>query len=107
MKRMAIGFAGALRTYSSGSIAHHTMIAPVTDGDGGVVLDRRSYPRLGPDGDGEDPRRHRTGTLRVPWPQNPQVLPARSVRHIEARARRSTSMNRSRTKTPRLTSWSR
>lgn len=55
VKRTAIGFAGALRTYSSGSIAHHTMIAPVTDGDGGVVLDRRSYPRLGPDGDGEGP----------------------------------------------------
>jgi hypothetical protein len=56
VKGIAGGFPGALRTYSSGSIAHHTMIAPVTDGDGGVVLDRRSYPQLGPDGDGEEPR---------------------------------------------------
>jgi hypothetical protein len=55
VKKIAAGFPGALRTYSSGSIAHHTMIAPVTDGDGGVVLDRRSYPELGPDGDGEAP----------------------------------------------------
>src|SRR5260370_40427158 len=55
VKKIADGFAGALRTYSSGSIAHHTMIAPVTDGDGGVVLDRRSYPQLGPEGGGEAP----------------------------------------------------
>jgi hypothetical protein len=55
VKKIAVGFPGALRTYSSGSIAHHTMIAPVTDGDGGVVLDRRSYPELGPDGGGEAP----------------------------------------------------
>lgn len=55
VKNTATGFAGALRTYSSGSIAHHTMIAPVTDGDGGIVLDRRCYPELGPDGGGEAP----------------------------------------------------
>ncbi len=46
---------GALRTYPSGSIAQHTMSHPVTDGDGGVVLDRRTYPELGPDGGGEAP----------------------------------------------------
>lgn len=56
VKKIAEGFPGALRTYSSGSIAHHTMIAPVTDGDGGLVLDRRSYPALGPDGGGETPQ---------------------------------------------------
>jgi hypothetical protein len=56
VKKIADSFPGALRTYSSGSIAHHTMIAPVTDGDGGLVLDRRSYPELGPDGRGEQPR---------------------------------------------------
>ena len=56
VKQIADGFRGALRTYSSGSIAHHTMIAPVTDGDGGMVLDRRSYPELGPEGGGEAPR---------------------------------------------------
>jgi hypothetical protein len=55
VRKIAIGFGGALRTYSSGSLAHQTMIAPVTDGDGGVVLDRRCYPELGPDGGGEAP----------------------------------------------------
>ena len=55
VKELAAGFAGAKRTYSSGSIAQHTMIAPVTDGDGGVVLDRRSYPELGPEAGGEAP----------------------------------------------------
>ena len=32
------------------------MISPVTDGDGGIVLDRRCYPELGPEGGGEAPR---------------------------------------------------
>ena len=47
-------YPGALRTYISGSIAHRTANQD-TDGDCGVVLDRRSYPKLGPDGDGEGP----------------------------------------------------
>jgi hypothetical protein len=47
-------FDGALRTYSSGSIAHFTANDD-TDADCGVVLDRRVYPKLGPDGDGEGP----------------------------------------------------
>lgn len=47
---------GALRTYPSGSLAVHTMNGPVTDGDGGLVLDRRYYPRLGPDGGNESPQ---------------------------------------------------
>lgn len=46
---------GALRSYQSGSIATHTMNGPVTDGDGGLVLDRRCYPQLGPEGDNESP----------------------------------------------------
>ncbi|MEV6303902.1 hypothetical protein AB0M02_31170 [Actinoplanes sp. NPDC051861] len=49
------GFTGALRTYRSGSLAHHTINHPVTDGDGGLVLDRRCYPGLGPEGGGEPP----------------------------------------------------
>lgn len=48
-------FYGALRTYQSGSLAVHTMNGPVSDGDGGLVLDRRCYPRLGPEGDNESP----------------------------------------------------
>ena len=47
-------YPGTLRTYMSGSIAHRTANQD-TDGDCGVVLDRRSYPKLGPDGEGEGP----------------------------------------------------
>ncbi len=47
-------FEGALRTYGAGSIAHRTANFD-TDADGGVVLDRRTYPNLGPDGGGEGP----------------------------------------------------
>jgi hypothetical protein len=45
---------GALRWFRSGSVAHGTVNAPVTDTDAGIVLDRRSYPSLGPDGDDDD-----------------------------------------------------
>ena len=48
-------FSGRLRTYSSGSIAHRTANYD-TDADGGIVLDRRSYPELGPDGENVGPR---------------------------------------------------
>ena len=44
------GYAGALRTYTAGSIAHRTANDD-TDADCGVVLDRRAYYKLGPDGD--------------------------------------------------------
>ena len=47
-------FEGALRTYTAGSIAHRTANDD-TDADCGVVLDRRSYHELGPDGDGGAP----------------------------------------------------
>ena len=47
-------FTGALRTYTSGSIAHRTANDD-TDADCGVVLDRRSYYELGPDGNGGAP----------------------------------------------------
>jgi hypothetical protein len=47
-------FEGAQRTYGSGSIAHFTANDD-TDADCGVVVDRRVYPALGPDGDGEGP----------------------------------------------------
>lgn len=50
----ASGFDGALRTYASGSIAHRTANDD-TDADCGIVLDRRSYQELGPDGGGEGP----------------------------------------------------
>jgi hypothetical protein len=49
-------FPGALRVFFSGSVAHGTVIFDVEDADGGVVLDRRSYPELGPDGRDVGPR---------------------------------------------------
>lgn len=45
VREAATGYSGSLRTYASGSLAVHTMNGPVTDGDGGLVLDRRCYPR--------------------------------------------------------------
>ncbi len=41
-----------LRTFGSGSLAHGTQNDPLNDADAGVVLDRRAYEHLGPDGDG-------------------------------------------------------
>lgn len=43
-----------LRTFGSGSLAHGTQNSPLADADLGVVLDRRAYPELGPEGDGPD-----------------------------------------------------
>jgi hypothetical protein len=43
---------GVRDKYNSGSIAHGTANSDL-DADCGVVLDRRKYPNLGPDGDGE------------------------------------------------------
>lgn len=45
---------GCLRTYRSGSIAHRTANFD-TDADCGIVLDRRTHPAFGPDGDGAGP----------------------------------------------------
>ncbi|MFK0173965.1 hypothetical protein ACIQU5_34830 [Streptomyces sp. NPDC090306] len=46
-------------SYSSGSIPVGTHIQPhagaVSDGDGGIILDRVLHPELGPDGEGEAP----------------------------------------------------
>lgn len=47
-------YPGFLRSYMSGSIAHGTANGD-TDADCGIVLDRRTYPALGPDGDDEGP----------------------------------------------------
>jgi hypothetical protein len=49
-------FEGALSSFGSGSLAHRTVNDPVSDGDGGVVLDRRTWTELGPDSEvGEGP----------------------------------------------------
>lgn len=60
-KDAALGFAGATRAFNSGSLAHATANCPVhhrdqgLDADCGVVLDRRRFQLLGPDGSGEGP----------------------------------------------------
>ncbi len=41
-----------LRTFGSGSLAHGTRNDPLNDADAGVVLDRRAYEDLGPEGEG-------------------------------------------------------
>lgn len=48
-------FPGVLDVYISGSLAAGLMNHPVTDGDCGIILDRRHYPELGPDGEGTGP----------------------------------------------------
>ncbi|ROP44378.1 MULTISPECIES: hypothetical protein [unclassified Rathayibacter] len=54
VRRHAGTFYGALRTYRSGSLTVHSMNNPVTDGDGGLVLNRNYYPGLGPEGTQEE-----------------------------------------------------
>jgi hypothetical protein len=49
--KAALRFPGALSCFGSGSLAHRTVNDPVSDGDGGVVLDRRNLTDLGPDSD--------------------------------------------------------
>ena len=51
----AMEIEGSLRWFRSGSVAHAMVNKPVSDADSGLVLDRRSYPTLGPDGDNEGP----------------------------------------------------
>ncbi|MDP9333595.1 MAG: hypothetical protein M3Q30_09840 [Actinomycetota bacterium] len=48
-------FPGALRSAGTGSLATALVNARVDDADSVLVLDRRSYPTLGPDGDGDLP----------------------------------------------------
>ncbi len=55
VKRYARSFPGALKTFDSGSVAHGNVNKPVSDADCGVVLDRRKYQELGPDGDDVSP----------------------------------------------------
>ena len=53
--RIAATFPGVLGTFGSGSVAMGVVNDPVEDADGGMILDRRCYPTLGPDGDGDTP----------------------------------------------------
>src|SRR6266542_573943 len=59
VRRSAESFPGARRSFPSGSLAHATANCPIhqrdkgLDADSGVVLDRRTYPLLGPDSEAE------------------------------------------------------
>lgn len=55
VKKIAEAYLGFLRSYNGGSIAHGTAKNPLPDADSGIVLDRRKYPELGPDGEGGGP----------------------------------------------------
>jgi len=52
--KIANRYPGTLNTYWVGSVAHKTANYNA-DADAGMVLDRRSYPELGPDGSNEGP----------------------------------------------------
>ena len=60
VRRVAESFPGALRSFPSGSLAHATANCPIhqrdkgLDADSGLVLDRRSCPRIGPDSDAKE-----------------------------------------------------
>lgn len=83
----AFGFEGALRTFKSGSVAHADVNNPVSDADGGVVLDRRVHNSLGPDSeeqDGpdavmDDVRQHVVATVRVTYPNAKSRLTKRAI----------------------------
>lgn len=75
VRSTASTFTGALRTYASGSLPQHTFIHPVGDGDGGLVLDRRIYPHLGPEGDGETPAEITTQLCALLGPAVREVYP--------------------------------
>ena len=49
-------FDGVLKTFASGSVAMGVVNDPVKDADGGMIIDRRRFPDLGPDGDGDTPQ---------------------------------------------------
>jgi len=54
--KAAKAFRGVRDSYNSGSIAHGTANSDL-DADCGIVLDRRTHPDIGPDGDGGGPNK--------------------------------------------------
>jgi hypothetical protein len=84
--KYAATFKGTLRTFNSGSLAHLTVNSPVSDADCGDVLDRRTYPELGPDGGGEGPtellealRDHIGPLIRVEYPNAKLTITKRAI----------------------------
>lgn len=81
VKDAAAAFDGVRDSFNSGSLAHRTMNCPIhkrdkgMDADCGVIIDRRRYPLLGPDGAGLGPASviesvldHITGKVRAEYP---------------------------------------
>ncbi|HWM55524.1 MAG TPA: hypothetical protein VNO20_09070 [Solirubrobacterales bacterium] len=83
----AESFVGVLRTFNSGSVAHGTANNPVDDADGGAVLNRVSYPDLGPDSDEEggpddlmrEMRDHVMAIVRKDYPKARSRLTKRAI----------------------------
>ncbi|MDQ3668905.1 MAG: hypothetical protein M3377_01265 [Actinomycetota bacterium] len=83
----ARSFDGALRTFKSGSVAHGNVNNPVSDADGGLVLDRRIHVTLGPDsatGDGpqeivDEVRDHVMTIVRETYPDARSRLIKRAI----------------------------
>lgn len=83
----ASSFPGSLRTFRSGSLAHLTVIHPVSDADCGLVLDRRAFPDLGPEGQGVGPadlvaavRDHIGPLIREDYPSAQPELTKRAIK---------------------------
>jgi len=55
VRELAVTHPAARAGFNSGSVAHGTVNAPIRDSDCGVVLNRRKFPKYGPDGDGIAP----------------------------------------------------
>lgn len=78
---------GVLRPFKSGSVAHGNVNNPVSDADCGAVLDRRSYPALGPDSEAEqgpdeimdELRKHVMGIVREEYPDARSRLIKRAI----------------------------
>jgi hypothetical protein len=76
----AMGIDGALRWFRSGSVAHGTVNKPVTDADGGIVLDRRTYPDLGPDGGGNGPEEITDELCKLVGPKIRETYPEAEIK---------------------------
>lgn len=75
VKTAAMTYDGALNFIKSGSLAHFTANGTISDADGSLVLDRRTYHEYGPDGDGIGPTDLVTGVAEVIRDTVTQVYP--------------------------------
>jgi hypothetical protein len=81
----AMDIEGSLRWFRSGSVAHAMVNKPVSDADSGLVLDRRSYPTLGPRRRQRGPGRGDRQALRDRSAQGASEVPEGDRREVPAR----------------------